>query len=96
MASMSRWLVGFVQQQHVRPRDEGLRQRHALARAAGEVAHLRLRGQPQPLQRLVHALLPGPALQRLDARLQRIQVQPGELGATACASAGVAPAASSS
>jgi hypothetical protein len=30
--------------------------------------------QVQPLQRGVHALLPGPAVQRLQARLQRIEV----------------------
>ena len=64
----------LVQQQHVGPRHQRLRQRHALARAARQRAHRRVGGQPQALQHLVHPLAPAPAVLRLDARLQCVQI----------------------
>jgi hypothetical protein len=50
-------LVGLVQQQHVGPAHQRLRQRHALAVAAGQGADARLGLQVQPVQRFVDALL---------------------------------------
>ena len=65
---------GFVQQQHIRLGHQRLRQGHALAGAAREFAHRRLRIQVQALQRLFDALLPVPSILRFNLRLQRIQI----------------------
>ena len=65
---------GLVEQQHVGLGDQGLRQRHALAGAAGERADPGVGLQLQPLQRFGDALLPRPAVHRLDARLDGVEV----------------------
>ena len=71
-------MVGrLVQQQHVGHRDQRLRQRDALLHAAGEFADAARAVEVQLVERGVHALLPGPGVQRLDARLQRVQVDAG-------------------
>jgi hypothetical protein len=64
----------LVEQQQPGPRDQRLRERDALARAAGQIADAL---RPVELQLRQHApdlLLPVPAVQRLDPRLQRVQV----------------------
>ena len=63
----------LVQQQHVGARDQRLRQRYALARAARQVADDGSTVQTQALQGFFHALFPGPAVQCLDAALQLVQ-----------------------
>ena len=65
---------GLVEQQHVGPAHQRLRQRHALAHAARQRADARLGIEVQAVQRLVDALLPVPAVVRLDAALQRVEV----------------------
>ena len=68
-------MVGrLIEQQHVGLRYQGLRQRHPLFGAARERADNRLRLQMQTVQRLAHALLPVPAVQRLNFALHRVQV----------------------
>ena len=66
---------GLVEQQHVGHGDQRLRQRHALLHAARQAR--RPSRAPSRCRRcsvVVDALLPGPAVQRLDARLQRVEV----------------------
>ena len=64
----------LVEQQHVGRGDERARQRDALFQAAGELAHRARAVQVQAVQRLVDTLLPGPAVQRLDAGLDGVEV----------------------
>ena len=65
---------GFVQQQQIGLGDQRLRQRDALPGAAGQRFDRRAAVQLQALQRLGDALLPGPAAQRLQARLHGVEV----------------------
>ncbi|EWS54886.1 hypothetical protein X551_02314 [Methylibium sp. T29] len=68
-------MVGrLVEQQHVGRGDQRLRQRDALLRAARQRADLGVGRELQPLQRLGDALLPGPAVHRLDAGLDRVEI----------------------
>ena len=60
---------GFVEQQHVGPAHQRLRQRDALAVAAGERADARVRVEVQAVQGLVDALLPVPAVLAPRSRL---------------------------
>ena len=66
---------GFVQQQHVGPCHQGLRQGHALLGAARERANQRHWVKVQALQGFLHALLPVPGVIGFYLRLQRIQIQ---------------------
>ena len=74
---------GLVEQQHVGPRRQGLRQRHALDGAAGQLAERGRAVQLQVVERLVHALLPGPAAERLQAGLHRVEVVAGRVALVA-------------
>ncbi len=65
---------GLVEQQHLGHGHQRLRQRDALLHAAGQAADVARAVQVQLRQRGVDALLPGPGVQRLDARLQRVEV----------------------
>ncbi len=68
-------VVGWlVKQQHVGLGDQRLRQRHALFGAARERADDGVLVQMQAVQGFLDALFPGPAVQRLDFRLQGIEV----------------------
>ena len=68
-------MVGrLVEQQHVGPLHQRLRERDPLAHAARQGGDRRLGGQVQPIERFFHALLPVPAIERLDAALQRVQI----------------------
>ena len=64
----------LVEQQHVGCGDQRLRQRDALLRAARQLVDAGIGVQVQPLQGLRHALLPGPAVERLEPCLQRVEV----------------------
>ena len=64
---------GLVEQQHIRNRNERLRQRHALLHAAAEFAHVTAPVKLQMRQRRVDALLPVPGVQRFDARVKCIE-----------------------
>ena len=75
----------LVEQQHVGRGGQRLGQRDALAQAAGERVHLRLAWQLQALEGFLDALLPGPAVQRLDAGLQRIEIFAVGMGLVALA-----------
>ena len=68
---------GLVQQQHVGVGGQRLGQGHALLGAARQRVHHRRGVQVQALQRLVHPAFPVPAVQRLDAGLDRVQVVAG-------------------
>ena len=76
---------GLVEQQHVRHRHQRLRQRDALLHAAGQRSDVARTVQVQLRQRGVHALLPGPRIERLDARLQRIEIVLGRVRLVALA-----------
>ena len=65
---------GFVQQQHIRPGDQGLGQGDPLAVTAGQRVHSRFGVQVQAVHGFFHALLPAPAILGFDLALQRIQV----------------------
>ena len=64
----------LVQQQHIGLRHQRLRQGHALFGAARERADDRLWVQMQAVQGLAHALLPVPAVQRLNLALHCVQI----------------------
>ncbi len=64
----------LVQQQHVGLRHQCLRQGHTFFGAARQRVDNGLGVQMQALQRLAHALLPVPAIQRLNLALHRVQV----------------------
>ncbi len=64
----------LVEQQDLGARDQRLGQRDALERAARELADALLAGQPEALQRGLHARFPVPAVERLQACLQRVEV----------------------
>ena len=64
----------LVEQQHVGPGDQRLGQRHALFGAARERADDGVLVQVQAVQGFFDALLPVPAVQRLDFRLQGVQI----------------------
>ncbi len=61
---------GLVEQQQVRLGHQRPGQRHAPPPAPGERSHLGVLGQPQAGQHHVDALVEGPAVDRLEARLQ--------------------------
>ena len=65
---------GLVEQEHIGPRHQRLRQRHALFLAARQTVDVQCRVEIQALHGFFHALLPGPAVQRFQLRLQRVQV----------------------
>ena len=68
-------MVGrLVEQQHVGHGDQRLRQRDALLRAARELADRARAVEVQLRQRRLDALLPVPGVERLDPRLQRVEV----------------------
>ncbi len=68
-------MVGrLVEQQQLGRGDQRTRQRDALPGAAGQRIDARRGIELQPLQRLGHALLPGPAADGLEPRLQRVQI----------------------
>ena len=68
-------MVGrLVEQQHVGHGDERLRQRDALLGAAGQLADRARAVEVQLRQRGLDALLPVPGVERLDARLQGIEI----------------------
>ena len=67
---------GLVQQQHIGPCHQGLRQCNALFGAARQVAYACLGLQVQALQGFFHALFPVPGVVGLDFGLQGVQVQP--------------------
>ena len=69
----------LVEQQHVGRRDQRLRQGHPLARAAGQRVDDRGSVEVQSLQGLIDALLPGPAAQRFEPRLQGVQIVVGSV-----------------
>jgi hypothetical protein len=64
----------LVQQQHVGPAHQRLRQRDALAVAAGQGADARLRVEMKAVQGLVDPLLPVPAVLGFDPPLEHVQV----------------------
>ncbi|MCY1367257.1 hypothetical protein D9M69_541850 [compost metagenome] len=66
---------GLVQQQHVGSAYQGLRERHTLLVAPGQGAHGHVGLQMQAVKRFLHALLPVPGVQRLDAVLQSVQIE---------------------
>ena len=65
---------GLIEQQHLGLGHQGLGQRDALAVAAGQGVDHRVGLQAQALQGLIHPALPGPAVQRFQPGLQRVQV----------------------
>jgi hypothetical protein len=65
---------GLVEQQHVGHGHQRLGQGHALLHAARQLADVAAAVQVQLGQGGVHPLLPVPGVQRLDAGLQRVQV----------------------
>ena len=68
-------MVGrLVEQQHVGHGDQRLRERDALLHAARQLADEPRAVEMQPVERGVDALLPVPGVERLDARLQRVEV----------------------
>jgi hypothetical protein len=64
----------LVEQQHVGNGDEGARQRDALLRSARELGDRARAVEMQMRQRRLDALLPVPRVERLDSRLQRVEV----------------------
>ena len=64
----------LVEQQHLRLRHQGLRQRNPFFSAAGERADHRVGVQVQAVKRFCDSLLPVPAVQRLDFALHGVQV----------------------
>ena len=75
----------LVEQQHIGRGRQRLRQRHALLQPAGKLVDHPVGRQLQALERLGDTLLPGPAAQRLDAALQRIQILAGRMRLVALA-----------
>ena len=65
---------GLIEQQYVGLGHQRLGQGDTLARAAGQCADLRLGIQMQPVQGLVHALLPVPAVLGFNRALQGIEI----------------------
>ena len=63
---------GLIQQQNVRLRYQSLGQGHAFFGSAGECAHHSLGVQVQAVQGFAHALLPVPAVQRLNLALHSV------------------------
>jgi hypothetical protein len=63
----------LIQQQHVRNRDQRLRQGDALFHAAAELTHLALAIELQVRQRRFDALLPVPRVERFDSGVQGIE-----------------------
>lgn len=64
----------LIQQQYIGSRHQGLGQCHALLHPAGQGAHHGFGIEVQPLQSLLHALLPVPGVIGLDLGLQRIEI----------------------
>ena len=64
----------LVEQQHVGAAHQGLAQRDAFLRPAGQGADHHVLVQVQALQGFLHALLPVPAVLGLDLPLQRVEV----------------------
>jgi hypothetical protein len=75
----------LVEQQQLGRGDQRARQRDALLGATRERVDPRLGIELQPLQRLGDALLPGPAAERLEPRLQRVEVVAFGVGLVALA-----------
>ena len=65
---------GLIEQQHIGHRDQRLRQRNALLHAAGQLPDLTRAIEVQLRQRSLDAQFPVPRIERLDAGLQRIEI----------------------